>query len=226
MEYPMFRIATACLALLLCTNLTFGHFLWLIPGDKPNTVKLVFSDKLAADVDNPELIDKVKQTGLYVHDPATKHVDLALEKGTAAFIASIPEKSQVIRGKCDYGVFQRGTSPATFLKYYCIFKKGELKDSACFHCQPLQAREESAGKFLVEFDGDAVANSEVSLVGPEGFKALTGKTDKDGYVTFDLKDAPKGLYGLRAKHVAEEKGEHQGKKYETVTSYVTLVFQK
>lgn len=226
----MLRLATAFLALLVVTNASFGHFLWLIPGDKPNTVKLVFSDKLGADVDNPELIDKVKQTGLYVHDPATKHVDLAMEKGEAAFVASFPEKAHVIRGKCDYGVFQRGTNPATFLKYFCIYKKGDLKDSACFHCQPLQAREEDAakapGKFIIEYEGDAVTNGEVTLVGPEGFKPLTGKTDKEGYVTFDLKNAPKGLYGLRAKHVVNEKGEHQGKKYENITNYVTLVFAK
>ncbi|HMP15809.1 MAG TPA: hypothetical protein PKD72_02200 [Gemmatales bacterium] len=226
----MLRIASAMLLVLAVTQASFGHFLWLIPGDKPNTVKLVFSDKLGADLDNPELIDKVKQTGLYIHDPGSKHIDLSMEKETAAFVASFPEKAHVIRGKCDYGVFQRGNNPATFLKYYCIYKKGDLKDSACFHCQPLQAREEDPasepGKFLIEYDGDPVADSEVTLVGPEGFKSLTGKTDKDGYVTFDMKNAPKGLYGLRAKHVAQEKGEHQGKPYETITSYVTLVFTR
>ncbi|HQR44220.1 MAG TPA: hypothetical protein PLX97_16100 [Gemmatales bacterium] len=222
----MLRLGFAIVSMLFVSSLCQAHFIWLIPGDKPNTVKLVFSDKLAPDTGNPELIEKIKQTGLYVHDPATKHVDLSMEKGDAAFIAAFPEKSHVIRGKCVYGVFQRGNNPASLLKYYAIYKKGDLKDSACFHCQPLQAREESAGKFLVEYENDPAVDSEVVLVGPEGFKEMTGKTDKDGYVTFDLKNAPKGLYGLRAKHVVKEAGEHQGKKYENVTNYVTLVFNR
>jgi uncharacterized GH25 family protein len=222
----MLRVGFALLSLFVVTTLAQAHFLWLIPGDKPGTVKLVFSDKLAPDTDNPELIDKVKQTALYVHDPATKHVDLTMEKGTAAFVSTFPEKAHVIRGKCVYGIFQRGNNPASLLKYYAIYKNGDLKDSACFHCMPLQAREESAGKFLIEYESDAVVESEVVLVGPDGFTEQKGKTDKEGYVTFDLKNAPKGLYGLRAKHVAKEAGEHQGKKYENVTSYVTLVFKK
>lgn len=222
----MRRTCLSLLSAVLLTSLAQAHFIWLIPGDKPNTVKLVFSDKLAPDVDNAELIDKIKQTGLYVHDPATKHVDLTMEKGTAAFIAAFPEKSQVIRGKCTYGVFQRGENPASLLNYYCIYKKGELKDSGCFHCQPLQAREDKPGAFLIEYDGEPAAESEVVLAGPEGFQELKSKTNKEGYVTFDLKSAPKGLYGLRAKHVVKEAGEHQGKKYENITNYVTLVFQK
>lgn len=222
----MFRFAVALLTSLVLSSISHAHFLWLLPGDKPNTVKLVFSDKLAPDVDNAELIDKVKQTGLYVHDPATKHVDLSMEKGTAAFVAAFPDKSHVIRGKCTYGVFQRGNNPPMLLNYYCIYKNGDLKDSACFHCQPLQAREDNPGTFIVEYEGDPVVDSEVVLVGPDGFKELKGNTNKEGVVTFDMKDAPKGLYGLRARHIVKEAGEHQGKKYESITNYVTLVYQR
>lgn len=222
----MLRIALSFLTMLILATASQAHFIWLIPGDKPNTVKLVFSDKLGPDLENAALIDKIKQTGLYVHDPKSSHVDLTMEKGDAAFVASFPEKANVIRGKCVYGVFQRGNNPASLLNYYAIYKKGELKDSACFHCQPLQAREETPGKFIVEYENDPVVDGEVVLVGPEGFKELKGKTDKEGYVSFDLKNAPKGLYGLRAKHVVKEAGEHQGKKYENITNYVTLVFSK
>lgn len=222
----MMRFCLPLLACLLSTSLAQAHFVWLIPGDKPNTVKLVFSDKLSPDIENAALIDRVKQTGLYVHDPASSHIDLTMEKGEAAFIASFPEKSQVIRGKCVYGVFQRGENPPALLNYYCIYKHGELKDSGCFNCQPFQAREEKPGVFLIEYDSQPAVDSEVVLAGPEGFKELTGKTNKEGYVTFDLKDAPKGLYGLRARHVVKEAGEHQGKKYENITNYVTLVFKK
>ncbi len=222
----MVRRSLALAVLLLTASLVQAHFVWLIPGDKPNTVKLVFSDRLGPDVDNPELIDRVKGATLYIHDPGSKHIDLKMEKETAAFVSLLPEKAQVVRGRCTYGIFQRGDNPPALLNYYCILKQGELKDSSCFHCQPFQVREEKAGVFLVEHDGDPAVESEVVLVGPEGFKEQKGTTDKEGKVTFQMKDAPKGLYGVRAKHVVKEAGEHQGKKYEMITNYVTLVFQR
>jgi hypothetical protein len=122
-------------------------------------------------------------------------------------------------------VFQRGENPPALLNYYCIYQQGELKESACFNCQPFQARQEKPGQFLIEFDNATAKESEVVLVGPDGFKEQQRKTDRDGRVTFDLKGAPSGLYGLRAKHVISESGEHQGKKYSQITNYVTLVFQ-
>lgn len=222
----MFRKSIAMFLLLTLVSYTQAHFIWLIPGDKPNTVKLVFGDKLGPDIDNPDLIDKVKQTGLYIHDPGSKHIDLTMQREPGAFSAALPDKAHVVRGKCTYGIFQRGDAPPSLLNYYAIYKKGDLKDSGCFHCQPFQAREEKPGVFLIEYDGEPAADSEVVLAGPEGFKELTGKTNKEGYVTFDMKDAPKGLYGLRARHIVKETGEHQGKKYQNVTNYVTLVFQR
>ena len=78
----MFKWLLALACLLLATGLSQAHFLWLIPGDKTNTVKLVFSDKLGPDTDNPELIDKVKQATLYVHDPE-KWCDVAACRSTA-----------------------------------------------------------------------------------------------------------------------------------------------
>jgi hypothetical protein len=222
----MLRFLWPLVGLLALTSVSQGHFVWLIPGDKPNTVKLVFSDKLGPDVDNPELIDKVKQAKLYVHDPGAKHIDLKLEKDAAAFLAAYPEKSQVVRGSCVYGVFQRGDNPPQLLNYYCILKRGELSDSACFHCQPLQVREDKPGVFLVEYEGDPVVEGEVVLVGPEGFKDLKGQTDKEGRVKFEISSAPKGLYGVRARHIVKEPGELDGKKYAQVTNYVTLVFER
>jgi hypothetical protein len=216
-------LSLTCICLL--TQSLQAHFLWLIPGEKPNTVKLVFSDKLAPDADNPGLIDPVKHAGLYVNDQQGKRIDLKLENVSAALLATFPEKSPVVRGSCTYGVFQRGDNPPALLNYYCIYQQGELKESACFNCQPFQVRESGPGEFLVEFDGAPAKESEVVLVGPDGFKEQQGKTDKSGKVAFDLKNAPPGLYGLRAKHVVSESGEHKGKKYSQITNYVTLVFQ-
>jgi uncharacterized GH25 family protein len=222
----MLRYGWSVLALFVLAGLSQAHFVWLIPGDKPNTVKLVFSDKLGADVDNPDLVSKVKHAKVYVHDPESKHTDLKLEKDAAALVGTCPDKAQVVRGSCVYGVFQRGDSPPQLLNYYCILKRGALTDAGCFHCQPFQVREEKPGVFLVQYEGDAVADSEVILVGPKESAEMKGKTDKEGRVTFDMNSAPKGLYGLRAKHVVKESGEHEGKKYQQITNYVTLVFER
>jgi hypothetical protein len=220
------RTLMAAVTLLVLVQTVQAHFVWLLPGERPNTVKLVFSDKLAADVDNPDLISRIKQTSLFVHDPNAKHIELKLEPATAAFVSSIPEKTHVVRGHCLYGVFQRGDQPPSLLNYYCILKQGELLTSGCFHCQPFQAREESPGIFLVEFEDDPLPGAEVVLIGPKGFGELKGTTDQKGKVAFDLSKAPQGLYGLRAKHVVKQEGEHEGKKYAQVTNYVTLVFRR
>jgi hypothetical protein len=222
----MFKGLLTLACLVAFSAVSQAHFLWLVPGDKPHTVKVIFSDKLAPDTENAELINRVQSTTLYVHDPESKHIDLKLEKVPAALVAEIPENAQVVRGRCGYGVFQRGENPSALLNYYCIYKQGTLKESGCFNCQPFQVREETPGAFLVEYEGDAVANSEVVLVGPEGFQEQKGTTDKQGKVSFDLKTAPVGLYGVRARHIIKEAGEHQGKKYEQITNYVTLVFRR
>src|SRR5262249_33483510 len=133
-DFPWLRCAMLkWLCSLICLSIpgqaVQAHFLWLIPGEKPSTVKLIFSDKLAPDTENVGLIDRVKHTKRYVNDPGGKRIDLKLESAPAAWLAAYPEQSQAVRGTCVYGVFQRGDNPPALLNYYCIYQQGELKES-------------------------------------------------------------------------------------------------
>jgi uncharacterized GH25 family protein len=65
----------------------------------------------------------------------------------------------------------------------------------------------------------AVADSEGSVLLPDGKKEKL-KTDKDGYTAaFE----GSGRYAVWLRHVETKAGEHDGKKYEEVRHYATLV---
>ena len=74
-------------------------------------------------------------------------------------------------------------------------------------------------RFLVASKGKPVAGIEVGVMLPGGKKEKAKTDDKGLTAAFD---AP-GRYGAWVRHVEEAGGELDGKKYEQVRSYATLV---
>lgn len=211
---------TLCLAFI--ATAAQAHFLFAIPGEKPGQYKIIFSDKLAPD--DPELIMKIKQTKVWIHDAGQSHEDLKHAVNGPALVVQLPEKAKVLRFSCEYGVFQRGDNPAMLLNYAgAIAATGEVT-SACTNCQPLQI-EQNKNTFTVKFENGEVEGAEVVVIGPEGFAEQKLKTDKKGQIKLDLGTAPKGLYALRVKHDQAQDDEASSKKYAKVTNYFTLVLQ-
>lgn len=217
----MKRAMLATLALFAASAAVQAHFVWIIPGEG-NKVKVVFSDQLGPDA--PELLDKIKQTKLFAVDDKGNPQELSMTKAGDCFEATLPEGVKCVHGSCVYGLFQRGEGKPMLLKYYATCDQGHGSKPPAWEAMPLQAKQEKPGTFTVQHAGKPLADAEVVVYGPEGFKQQTVKTNTEGTVTVDLSTAPKGTYGLRIRHGEAKPGTHDGKNYEEVRMYLTHVF--
>jgi hypothetical protein len=217
----MKRAILAALALFAASTAVQAHFVWIIPGEG-NKVKVVFSDQLGPD--QPELLDKIKQTKLFAVDDKGNPQALTLTKAEDCFEATLPEGVKCVHGSCVYGIFQRGEGKPMLLKYYATCNQGSSAKAPAWDAMPLQVKQEKPGIFTVLHADKPLANAEVVVVGPEGFKQQTLKTNTDGTVTIELSTAPKGTYGLRIRHGDATAGSHEGKQYDEVRMYLTYVF--
>lgn len=212
----MKRLLVSMFAVLLTAGWASAHFVWIIP-DGPTGAKVVFSDDLSPD-ENVS-IDKIAATKLMSIDATGKPTPLAWKKGKQALQVTLPKGVAAIGGGCAYGVIQRGESKPFLLMYYAKYWKGDLKTPSCGK-MPLEIIIVEPGKVRVQFQGKPLAGAEVVAMGPGDSKAKTATNDKgEAKVTMAA-----GLHGIRAKHIEKTAGEHNGKKYDEVRHYATLVF--
>jgi uncharacterized GH25 family protein len=211
----------AALVGLFATAAASAHFPFIVPDDKGQSAKVVFSDNL--DPDEAVNIEKIANTKLTLRDAAGKDAPLEWKKGDAFYAVNFPGTGdRVAFGYTDYGVLQKGDSKPFKLAYYPKAVLGAAGAKPIGEKLALEvAAEAGAGKvrFRVLAAGKPVAESEVTVLLPEGGKKAVA-TDKDGY-TPGFEGA--GRYGVYAKQIEAKAGEHAGKKFEEVRSYATLV---
>lgn len=214
------------------------HFVWILPDGTPGheaAVRVVFSDSLKPD--SPELLEKINGTRLWIHGrhPADDASAARVEAGGKdAFVLKVPGTGpRVVTGQCQYGVIQRGKSEPFLLMYYpnafLGFNPGEPAElfTRAAGRQPLQLRLEAgaAPSLQVLWQNQPLAGAEVVVLEPGQEKGQELKTDAAGQVALKWKDLPPGLLGVRVRHVEARAGEEQGKKYQEVRHYATLVVQ-
>ncbi|MCI0456309.1 MAG: DUF4198 domain-containing protein, partial [Gemmataceae bacterium] len=129
----------------------------------------------------------------------------------------------VLGGVCSYGVIQRGQDKPFLLAYYPKWIRGEVKAAKAWDQLPLEILPQGAGRFQVRFAGKPATDTEVVVLTPAADGKATLQTDAQG--EFQVRSAAPGLYGIRARFIEAKAGEHEGKKYEAVRHYATLVFQ-
>jgi hypothetical protein len=78
-------------------------------------------------------------------------------------------------------------------------------------------------KFQVVFGCKPVPDADVVVLRPTGSRRQVLKADEQGEFEVSC-DAP-GLYGIRTRYIEAKAGQHDGRKYEEVRHYATLVFQ-
>ncbi|MCL6504630.1 MAG: DUF4198 domain-containing protein [Pirellulales bacterium] len=213
-------------ALILCAALhtvAYAHFIWIVPEDQQGTsAKVVFSEDLQVDENVP--IENIGGTRLRYRDAAGNAAALQLTLGEHAYLVDLPgEGTGVCGGVCQYGVIQRGQGRPFLLMYYPKFVRGPLRAAEAWEELPLEILPQGDGRFQVLFSGKPVPEAEVVAVTPAGEQAEPMQTGADG--TFRLKLSMPGLYGLRARHVEAKSGEIDGRAYEEVRHYATLVFR-
>lgn len=217
----MYRMIGAVAVGLLAAAAGRAHFPFVVPGDKGESARVVFSDSLEPD---PNVnIEKIENTKLTLRDAAGKESPAEWKKGDGFYAVNVPGRGdRVVYGITDYGVLQKGDAKPFKLVYYPKAVLGAATAQAVGAKLPLEVTAEGkagALRFRVLAAGKPVADAEVTVMVPgAGKKAVT--TDKDGYTpAFDAA----GRYGVYAKQVEAKAGEHAGKKYDEVRSYATLV---
>jgi hypothetical protein len=211
------------LVLAVAVPSSLAHFIWLVPdAANSNKAKAVFSDSLSPD-SNVD-IKKIGQTKFFVRNASGKVSATAATLGENFYqLGQLPDDVRVVAGACNYGVLQRGDSKPFLLNYYAKLMLGSADDTKTLDVLTLDIvpTAKEVGKFLVLYQGKPVADAEVAILAPDSEKSETLKTDAHG--EFAVKTGKPGYYGLRAKHSLAQSGDQDGKKYEEVRSYATLV---
>jgi len=203
-----------------------AHFPFLVP-DGPSKGKAVFSDTLKPDnLGVP--VDKIAGAKLVVLDNG-KATDLAWthDKTANCYTFEVPGSgSRIVVGTVDYGVLQRGDSKPFRLHYYpkAIFgeipaeKTATVGDRVPLELVPIVA--DGKLRFKAIGAGKPLTKGDVSVLVPGETKSKDVQTDDAG-LTPEF-DKP-GTYGAYVRQVEAKPGEHDGKKYDEVRNYATLV---
>ena len=217
----MYRMIGAVAVGLLAAAAGRAHFPFVVPGEKGESARVVFSDSLEPD---PNVnIEKIENTKLTLRDAGGKESPAEWKKGDGFYAVNVPGRGdRVVYGTTDYGVLQKGDAKPFKLVYYPKAVLGAATAPPVGAKLPLEVvAEGKAGalRFRVLAAGKPVADAEVTVMVPGAAKkAVT--TDKEGYTpAFDAA----GRYGVYAKQVEATAGEHAGKKYDEVRRYATLV---
>lgn len=215
----MHRFASALVCLLALTAATQAHFVFIIP-DGTQQVRVIFSDTLEPDENVP--IERIKDLKLFALDAGGKTTAVTWKQAEHALQAALPTDCRAVGGICTYGVFQRGENKPALLMYYPKLIVGAVTSAKAWDQLPLEIVPVGPNQFVLLRGGKPVAEADVTALTPSNQRQRL-KTDAQGQ--FQLDTTAAGLYGLYARYVQMESGEHQGKKYEQITSYATLVFR-
>jgi uncharacterized GH25 family protein len=221
-EFHMVRFAAANIALLAFATIANAHFVFVIPDAKNHEKALVvFSDEQAPD-SNVD-IGKIAGIKLQVRDAAGKDSPLTATKSENALAVNVPGKGRrIVFGSIDYGVLQRGDSKPFLLRYHPKALFGAVDASKIGEKLPVEIVPVlSSGKvrFQVLAKGKPLADAEVNVI-MEGNQKEKLMTDKEGLTTAV---AVKGKMGVWAKASTASSGEVDGKKYDEIRDYGTLV---
>lgn len=206
------------------TGLATAHFPFLVP-DGPDKGKAVFSDNLKPDPAVP--IDRIAKTKLVViADGKATDLAWALDKAANCYTFDVPGKgTRIVVGTTDYGVLQRGDSKPFLLHYYpkAIFGDLPAESATAGDRVPLELVPVAAGgklRFKALVGGKPYAKADVTVLIPGETKSKDVTTDDAGFTPeFDKP----GNYGAQVRKMEAMAGERDGKKYDEVRNYATLV---
>lgn len=217
----MIRSLMAATVLVAAAATASAHMVYVVPSADGKTVVVVFSDSLAPD----EKVKMTKVAGLklYACSADGKPTACDCKQEDHKFTADLAAGTKLVFGEATYGLMTKSEKP-TLLVYHpkavlggTTGEKAALGDKAALEVVPFTA--EGKTRFRLLAKGKPVADSEGGVLLPDGKKEKL-KTDKDGYTSaFE----GSGQYAVWLRHVEAKVGEHDGKKYEEVRHYATLV---
>ncbi len=216
----MRRFLLSLLASAAAVATGFAHFVYLVPAKDGQTVTVVFSDSL--DPDENVAIDKIASLKLTARVGGTD-TPVECKTGKHELTAALAADAKVAFGTVTYGLSTRGDKPS-LLVYHpkavragATGKEATVGEKAAVEVVPVSA--DGKTRFRLLAGGKPVADAEGSVLLPDGKKEkLT--TDADG---FTAAFAGAGRYAVWLRHTEAKAGEADGKKYDEVKHYATLV---
>ncbi|HVX86660.1 MAG TPA: kelch repeat-containing protein [Phycisphaerae bacterium] len=222
----MKRIMMGTMALVLATSATArAHFVFVTPDAAGNTARVFLSETLTPDQSIPTTY--VASAKLSLRDAAGQEHALTLQNGAHFMITRLPGANgiRLVHGQDNLGVTQRDADHPYDLIYFPKTILGDPFDAkaivggdAPVELIPVGNARAFTLKFVA--NGQPLADADVTVLLPDGSsKVLTTHTDG----TTDALMQP-GQYGAWARHFVKASGERDGKKFEEVREYATLVF--
>jgi uncharacterized GH25 family protein len=220
LEYFMSRLFLSAIALAAFAVVAHAHMVYLVPAKDGQSLTVVFSDSLEPD----EKVKMDKLAGLkLVARIDGKDVPIEFTKGDHSFSAKSAKGTSVVYGTAVYGLLTKAEKP-TLLVYHpkAVLAGAGAKSTTIGAAAALEivpVTEAGKTRFQLLAKGKPVAAAEGTVVLPDGTKEKV-TTDKDGFTQGFEKT---GRYAVYLKLTEAKVGEHDGKKYEEVRHYATLV---
>jgi hypothetical protein len=220
----MARTIAAVIFGLLAVSVARGHFPFIVPDEKGDSAKVVFSDDLNPDTNVN--IEKLANTKLVVRAANGMKSAGEWKKGDGFYTLAVPGSgSRVVYGVTEFGVLQKGDAKPFLLTYYpkAVLGTATAPETVIGDKFPLEiVATGTPGKirFQVLASGNPVGDLEVTVLPPGGDKKKAVKTDKDG---FTPEFTVLGRYGVIVRRTVSKAGEHAGMKYDESRHYATLV---
>ncbi|MBS1874685.1 MAG: hypothetical protein JSU00_15830 [Acidobacteria bacterium] len=215
---------------ILCALLLFGaatlaqaHFVFVVADGGGKSAKVFISEVLQPDggVD-PGLISGAR---LWVRDADGHETPAAMTRADDAYRIQWQGSPRLIHGVADLGLTQRAGGKPHLLLYYPKTILGDplAGGAAVGEAAPVEivpVGEAGALRLRLLAHGKPAANAEVTVILPDGAqkKVRTGESGE----TEAFSQA--GRYGAWARFWEPAEGERDGKKYEELRHYATLVF--
>lgn len=224
----MKRLFAALMVLAVVTGKASAHFPFIVPATDGSKILVVFNDVLEPDEKAP--IERIAATTLFSVDATGKKTPIKWTKDQHALTLNPPEKdSLMIGGFTDRGFVQskHTENKPVWIKHYpkaiigdpALAAKVRLGEHVPLELVPVLAKRKL--RFQALWNGKPLPDVEVAVLVPDEPKARVTKTDAQG-VTNDSFDLT-GRYGARVGFIEKVEGDLDGKKYEEIRSYATLV---
>lgn len=220
------RVLVMLAALLAGAGQAAAHFIFVVPDPGGNAASVVFSETLEADEDVD--VSAIGGAALFLRHGDGTEAKLALPGAAEghAYKLELPgEGFRLVRGSLVFGVQKRGQAPPFLLTYHPkAIVGGDPFNPAATLGKDAVAEIVPAGKpgaltFRVLLAGQPLAGAKVIVIRPDG-KEQEVATAGDGQTP---PFTGHGRYGVWARCEEARAGTHEGKAYEQVRHYPTLV---
>ena len=219
---PKFVLLSLLLAL---TAAARAHFVFVVPEGNGAKAKVIMSEDLKP---NEQVgVGLIGGTKLKLRDTHGRDTPLTMVKAEHAYDTELPGTGQrLIYGITDLGVMQRGTGKPHVLLYYPKTILGDPFDAKAVVGEQTPVEIVPTGKpgaltLKLVARGKVLPNSEITVILPDGTQKVV-KTDASG-LTEPFSQT--GRFGAWARFWEPSAGERDGKKFEALRHYGTLVFE-